>query len=113
MKKIEEQMIAAINAGKSKNLGNTEVRYNDENSVVVLLHGNMIAEKRKGEWKFSLAGWNTQVTRSRVDALCSTFGGPERRGVYTKAGQAYVKRYATLVRDPSGVDTRISDNEWF
>lgn len=112
MKQIEKQMIAAIKAGKSKTIDNTEVRCNDANSVVVLLHGNMIAEKRKGEWKFSLAGWNTQTTRSRLNALCAEFGA-DRRGVYTKAGQAYVKRFASFVRDPMGKDTPIADNEWF
>lgn len=125
MRKIDEQMIAAINADKQFWKGaNTSVEraYNSETGdfvIRVYLHGHVIAKAigngyvNEMRWGFTLAGYNTQVTRRRVDALCSVFGGPERRGVYTKAGQLYVKRYSALVRDPSGVDQRITASEWF
>jgi len=113
MRKIEREMIAAIKAGKSTKLDNTEVRQGD-GVVEVLLHGHCIAMNTVATgWRFTLAGWNTPTTRSRVSALLETFGGPGRRGVYTKLGQAYVKRYAARVQDPQGGDTPIDNREWF
>ena len=126
MRKIEQQMIAAIRDINRNfwNGDNTKVEraYNSETGdfvIRVYLHGSCIA-KAVGNgypdsmaWGFTLAGYNTPTTRSRVNTLCGAFGGTSRRGVYTKLGQAYVKRYASLVRDPSGNDTPIGNDEWF
>ena len=78
MKKIEKAMCEAVNAQKSWKSGNTEVRVRKSISgnieVAVYLFGNKIMEQYedgdgKVEMFFSLAGWNTNTTRSRLNAL--------------------------------------------
>lgn len=92
MRKIEKEMIAAIAAGKNFSKGNTLVDY-VEDTMRIWLHGNLIATKRNGQMKFTLAGWNTPTTRSRLNALGAR--------VYTKKGQAYANGFA------------IESNQWF
>ena len=48
--------------------GNTVVT-NDETGVKVYLHGNCIYAVYDGVARFTLAGWNTPTTRSRLNAL--------------------------------------------
>lgn len=85
MRKIDEAMVKAVNEKKNFISGNTEVRVSDGgNWVRVFLHGNLIYTscEESGECLFTLAGWNTAVTRSRLHALgvdvcgrqCSGFG---------------------------------------
>lgn len=73
MKKIEEIMCDAVENCKSRKIGNTEVKmYGD--TCVVYLHGNAIWQqngwqRKRNHCEFSLAGWNTATTRSRLRAL--------------------------------------------
>ena len=67
MRQIEEQMVAAIKARKNFKSGNTEVtmtrnEYLGTCTAMVYLHDNLIA-------KITLAGWNTNTTRSRLNAF--------------------------------------------
>lgn len=55
------------------------------------LFGNKIARKFGDEIKITLAGWNTNTTRERLNAFAS---------VYTRQGQAYINGKA------------VSDTEW-
>ncbi len=83
MRKIEQQMIAAIRAGKSWSNGNTRVAGTDhavgigphEDTCSVYLHGNWIAhvDLSRGAVRFTLAGWPTPTTRSRINALLKEF----------------------------------------
>jgi hypothetical protein len=71
MRKIEEKIIAAINAEKTCTIGNTKV-FTAGGIISVYLHGHMIAQRRGhvgGQWEISLAGWNTRTTRSRLSAI--------------------------------------------
>ena len=68
MRKIEEKMVNAVNRSKNFNEGNTEVRI-DANGLSVLLYGNIIFQIRGNEKFFTLSGWNTPTTRSRLNAL--------------------------------------------
>jgi hypothetical protein len=104
MRKVEKQLIAAIEARKPFKRGNT---YYDGASRVYL-HGNLIAsdEFDTGEpcpWMFNLAGWNTVTTRSRLNALARHFNRP---GVRTLGGQAYTWRR-------EGGDIPITNKQWF
>lgn len=95
MKKIEAQMCAAVKAVALNTIsawhsGNTAVSSSDD-GVEVRLHGNLIAKFRVltyttkiVSWQWSLAGWNTNTTRSRINALVGTFSGA---GVTTRKGQ--------------------------
>lgn len=79
MRKIEEQMVAAIKARKNFKSGNTEVtmtrnEYLGTCTAMVYLHDNLIAKilfkPENVEAQFTMAGWNTNTTRSRLNALC-------------------------------------------
>ena len=85
MRKIEQQMNAAIARRINWQAANTKVE--QENlGALVLLHGNLIAiVKHDGETVVvldTLRKWDTPTTKSRLRAL-----GVD---VYTKRGQTYV-----------------------
>lgn len=100
MRKIERDMIAAIRSGKNRQLGNTYV-----NPVVggieVRLHGNLIAVLTDQRLRFTLAGWPTPTTRSRINALLREFIHANAR-VYQTAGRQFV----TVPEGPSGWQQR-------
>lgn len=87
MRKIEQQMIEALKAGKALNKGNMAVteRYKVSHGYAaqVRLHGNLIAVAefwgtgREYPYKLrvTLAGWPTVTTRSRLNALGRAFAG--------------------------------------
>lgn len=88
MCKIERDMIAAIRAGKNRALGNTYVNP-IVGGVEVRLHGNLIAVLTDQGLRFTLAGWPTPTTRSRINALLQTFIHANAR-VYQTAGRQFV-----------------------
>ncbi len=110
MRKVEQQMITAINAAPAygcsvKNMGNTSVQTDHFGGIHVYLHGNCIAIRHRGEgWQITLSGWNTATTRSRLTAIGHSFSPAYIYGVGTRKGQAEI-RYASHVRP-------IPDNEW-
>ena len=74
MRKIETNMIAAINSRKDWKSGNTEVFINDNNCANVYLHGNLIAWVNKdNDLTIFDGGWQTVTTKSRLNALCGEF----------------------------------------
>lgn len=74
MRKIEQNMIEAIQSGKSRTFGNTTVAtYGLHDPIHVYLHGNRIAELSQSELLLTLAGWPTATTRSRLNALLRAF----------------------------------------
>ena len=68
MRRIEMAMCAAVEARFNWHCSNTQVKVND-NKVEVYLHGNLIYKKQGGVASFTLAGWNSNTTRSRLRAL--------------------------------------------
>lgn len=101
-RKIEDQMIAAIRAGKDFKSGNTEVRQ-ETFGTFVYLHNNLIAQHTTAGWLWTLAGWNTPTTRSRINALARAFNW---RGVRTVKGVPFVSGSATAPCVP------IRSTEW-
>lgn len=75
MRKIEKAMCAAVKERRYWKSGNTEVnvRYDYLGSihVEVRLFGHLIWKYNEAEdmTEFTLAGWNTNTTRSRLNAL--------------------------------------------
>ena len=78
MRKIERQMNAAITAGKDWKSANTEV-VACSNVCDVFLHGNLIA--RIGETWIELfdGGWQSNTTKSRLNAILAEHGIPGER----------------------------------
>lgn len=71
MKLIELQMLQAIKERKNWRKDNTEVRVlnSDTPHILVLLYGNVIYEQNKDKAYWSLCGWDTTTTRSRLHSL--------------------------------------------
>lgn len=73
MRKIESQMVAAINANKNWCSGNTMVKTDDANISRVFLHGNHIATIDDDSMMIMDGGWQSNTTKSRLNALCDAF----------------------------------------
>lgn len=101
MRKIEEQMAAAIRAGEAWTGGNTTVTVenirSDEDGlrlIRVTLHGHIIADlvaKKTGEIRghVNFCGWVTPTTASRINAVLSTINSQLRVG--RSKGQAQTR----------------------
>jgi hypothetical protein len=89
MRKIEQQMINAIRNNVDLKLANTEV-ISCTNVSDVYLHGNLIA--RIGETWMELfdGGWQSTTTKSRLNAILSSFGMPGER-VFAKNFEWFVQ----------------------
>ena len=95
MRKIESQMCAAIQADKNWSSGNTQVVTNDGVSTVYL-HGNKIAMVDDTSLTIFDGGWQSNTTKSRLNALCSEFciAG---EGVFQKDFLWYVRKFVGCV----------------
>ena len=80
MRKIETQMNNAIQNNLNWQSGNTSVHFNEEDNVsVVRLHGNKIAEVGDTFIRLFDGGWQTNTTKSRLNAILSEHGEPGDR----------------------------------
>ena len=74
MRKIEKQMCAAVQSNKNWQSANTAVTFDSESGIsTVYLHGNKIAEVSDTDMKIFDGGWQSNTTKSRLNALCSEF----------------------------------------
>ena len=78
MRKIEEQMNAAIHANRNWSKGNTSVTTEDGVSNVYL-HGNHIATVDDDSVTLYDGGWQSNTTKSRLNAILSEFGADGER----------------------------------
>ena len=73
MRKIETQMNAAIQADQNWSKDNTRVETTDGVSKV-FLYGHLIAEVDEDSMKLYDGGFQSNTTKSRLNALCDAFG---------------------------------------
>ena len=74
MRKIEQQMCAAVQSNSNWQSANTSVHFDEESGVsIVRLHGNKIAEIDDTSMTIFDGGWQTNTTKSRLNALCDEF----------------------------------------
>ena len=97
MRKIERQMCDAIANGKDWKLDNTEVInfYNDDKQLVVTsvyLHGNMIAELTDTDVTIYDGGWQSNTTKSRLNAICDTFC-VDGEGIFQKNFEWFIHKF--------------------
>ena len=93
MRKIESQMIAAIQSNKNWQSANTSVHFNEETGTsIVRLHGNKIAEVTDNDMTIFDGGWQSNTTKSRLNALCDAFciGG---EGVFQQNWKWFVRKF--------------------
>ena len=94
MRKIESQMCAAIQANINWSNGNTTVHFNEESGVsIVRLHGNKIAEVSDDDMTIFDGGYQSNTTKSRLNALCDYFC-VAGEGVFQKNFVWYVRKFA-------------------
>jgi hypothetical protein len=74
MRKIETQMNAAIKANDNWTSANTTVTLNDAGESEVRLHGNLIAKVGENFIQLFDGGWQSNTTKSRLNAILSEFG---------------------------------------
>lgn len=105
MRKIERELITAIANNKEFRNSNTQTRktrdFDGTNVLEVLLHGNKIAEIRRGsEYDTLVLFWSdsryySRTTFSRQNAILKQFVGPGV-GVYTKNWEPFLMRRFNL-----------------
>ena len=91
MRKIEQQMCAAIQANKNWSSGNTQVVTNAGVSTVYL-HGNKIAMVDDTTMTIFDGGWQSNTTKSRLNAIL-TEHGIAGEGVFQKDYQWFIRLY--------------------
>ena len=97
MRKIEEQMNMAIRSRKNWSGSNTTVTCYKKDGITtevnVMLHGNCIAwfDTASNDFNISSAGWETNTTKSRLNAILEEFA-PVRR-VFQKNWQWFVSDF--------------------
>ena len=75
MRKIETQMNQAIAQSRDWSSANTTVSFNEEENLsVVRLHGNKIAEVGEDFLRIFDGGWQTNTTKSRLNAILQANG---------------------------------------
>ncbi len=76
MRKIEEQMIAAVRNRKPMRSSNTSVEV-EPGEVLVRLHGHLIArfDEKAGTVALNAHGYRTATTKSRLNAILTAFVG--------------------------------------
>ena len=92
MRKIEQQMIAAIKGNTDWKCDNTEV-INIEGVSFVYLHGNQIATIDDDSLTLFDGGYQSKTTKSRLNAILSEFGytcGTKREYVFQKQFEWFV-----------------------
>ena len=89
-------MIDAINANKNWKSANTEVRTDDNNESRVFLHGNHIATVTDDDMMIMDGGWQSNTTKSRLNALCDAFC-VTGEGVFQKDFVWYVRKFVGCV----------------
>tara|TARA_R100001443_G_scaffold112196_1_gene125572 strand:+ start:1215 stop:1556 length:342 start_codon:yes stop_codon:yes gene_type:complete len=72
MRKVEQQMCEAIQSNKNWTSGNTSV-ITEDNTSKVYLHGNHIATVDDDSMTIFDGGWQSNTTKSRLNALCDEF----------------------------------------
>jgi len=102
MRQIERDMISAIKLGKCWRKDNTEVYTNDNNASLVYLHGNHIATVTDNNVRVFDGGWQTNTTKSRLNAIINEFCDALTDGVFQKDYQWFIKDNNEVVKFKSG-----------
>ena len=90
MRKIESQMCQAVQSSKDWKSANTEVVTQQDGLSTVYLHGNKIAEVGDDFLTIFDGGWQSNTTKSRLNALITEFCNAVTDGVFQKNYQWFV-----------------------
>ena len=101
MRKIEIQMNQAVQSGSDFSQANTTVHHH-EGVAVVRLHGSKIAEVGDGFITLFDGDYQSNTTKSRLNALMQEFRSPGEY-VFQKAYQWFIKANGVTVPFQSGI----------
>ena len=94
MRKIEQQMIDAINNNQDWQSANTSVHYDPSSGASrVYLHGNKIAEVGDNYLTLFDGDHQTKTTKSRLNAILGEFGytcGTKREYIFQKQYEWFI-----------------------
>ena len=91
MRKIEQQMNEAVANSKNWQSANTSVTYCPESEESkVYLHGNHIATVGDNFLQIFDGGWQSNTTKSRLNALINRFCNSVTDGVFQSKFQWYI-----------------------
>ena len=97
MRKIERQMCDAVQGNRNWKNANTEVTIDLETKVSsVYLHGNLIATVSDNDMTIYDGGWQSNTTKSRLNALCDAFC-VSGEGVFQKDFVWYVRKFVGCI----------------
>ena len=110
MRKIESQMCQAVQQNINWKNANTEVTIDKEtNTSSVYLHGNLIATVTDNDMTIYDGGWQSNTTKSRLNALCDAFC-VSGEGVFQKDFAWYVRKFVGAINGESVYKTEEFDN---
>ena len=102
MRKIERQMCDAVQGNRNWKSGNTEVTIDLETKVSsVFLHGNLIATVSNSDMVIFDGGWQSNTTKSRLNALCDAFC-ISGEGVFQKDFKWFVRKFVGFAKTGDG-----------
>jgi len=93
MRKIEREMIQAIIDNKDFSKANTRVEFDGDIRCYVYLHGHKIAQyNRGGSLLLNNCGYETNTTKSRLNALIDFVCGGVGNGIFQKNFNWFIMR---------------------
>ena len=95
MRKIESNMNAAIKANKNWSNANTQVTTEGTLSKVYL-HGNLIAKVGDDFVTIFDGGWQSNTTKSRLNAIINEFCCAFTDGVFQKNYKWFVRKFVGM-----------------
>ena len=94
-------MCDAVQSNRNWKNANTEVTIDQEtNTSSVYLHGNLIATVTDNDMTIYDGGWQTNTTKSRINALCDAFC-VAGEGVFQKNYQWFVRKFVGAINGQS------------
>jgi len=103
MRKIESEMISAINSNSNWSKANTSVITDDQSISHIYLHGHEIAQVADQYVAVRHCGYRTKTTKSRLNAILCEFGFEGDR-VYQKDFTWYVFNAAAKASNDMTID---------
>jgi hypothetical protein len=94
MRKIEQEMVAAIKQRRNWKSSNTAVEVTKDGAIFVKLHGHIIAEASPylgGTVKLADCGYQTATTKSRLNAVIKSLIGLNC-GIFQKEYEWFFRR---------------------
>ena len=105
MRQIETEMNQAIRNGHAWSKSNTCITYDPTNnmSAEVYLHGNHIATVTDNALTLFDGGWQSNTTKSRLNALINEFCDGTKTGVFQKNWTWFVKAFGITTVFHNGI----------